>query len=140
MFLYPTKQATISFALCLASLCFRATVGTTIIKIGGFFNIFEPDGTPSTDGIHSLAATLMAFSEINSNPGLLPGYQLELIVRDGIGVDNVAAAMSDFVAANVIAVLGHGNEEETEIGNRYLTDSQTLMLHSKAMNVKSAVI
>lgn len=124
-------------ALFFLSLCTirKAHGTTTTIKIGGYFNIFEPDGTTSIDGIHSLAATLMAFHEINSASNLLPDYTLELVVRDGIGGNGAVAAMKEFVSAGVIAVLGHGNDEETEVSNRFLVASQTLMLHSKAMNV-----
>lgn len=125
-----------------------------IIKLGGYFNLINPSNTShfNSEQAQSLAAFMMAVHEINTDPDLLPNFELRVAVRSG--TDDFAGAISaaEYLALTapfqyfenplsryvsgtnigVDIVVGAGSNVETTGMDQFFNGRQILQVHTVA--------
>jgi hypothetical protein len=131
-----------------------------IIKIGGYFNIINPNNQSQFDSeqAQSMAAFLMAIREINNNSTILPNYELRTVVRSGsssfTGASSAAqflghqAQFSDFSDENLFisqsnigadVVVGAGDDIQTIAMNQIFNGRKLIQVHTLAQASQLAV-
>lgn len=125
-----------------------------IIKLGAYFNVINPLNTSqvNSEQAQSLAAFMMAVHEINSDPDLLPNFELRVAVRSGTGDFAGAISAAEYLSLTapfqyyenpsrkyisgtnlgVDMVVGAGSNVETTGMDQFFNGRQILQVHTMA--------
>ena len=116
---------------------FTLSTPPSIVKLGGYFNIFEEDGTRDPLRAQSLAAFLMAVKEINANPTLLPNTQLVVGVKSGHNFEGAINTVADlkteiFGGSGVDFMVSASDTTETQACNSMYHNFPMIILHTES--------